>query len=204
MGILKKYAVLIGISISLLFMLVAIAVYPGGTFQDKNSIGFDWANNFFSNLFGAKALNGTVNTSRYWAYIGMFFYSISCAIFFVNMSQKIPNKVASNFIKYVGLLTMPCTFLVVTPFHDLMLAISANLFWACIICITVYVLKSNLLFFKYYAVLCILIFYFATYLYISAEWGLLSLIQKVNNISAILLILGLEYFTHKVDFAHIK
>ena len=204
MKTLNRHSVLIGILIAVIFMSIAILVYPGGTYQDKYSTGFDWSSNFFSNLFEKKALNGTENASKYWAFIGMFFYSVSCAVFFVNMSKKIPNKIASNFIKYVGIFTMPFTFFIITPFHDLMLTISSNLFWACIICITVYVLKSNLTFFKYYCILCLLIFYFATYLYITKEWGLLSLIQKVNNGSAIILILGLEYLTNKNDFSQIK
>lgn len=204
MKTLNRHTVLIGIIIAMLFISKAISIYPGGTYQDETSVGFDWSQNFFSNLFGAKALNGAENSSKYWAYIAMLFYSISCALFFINMSKKIPNKIASNFIKYVGISTMPFTFCIVTPFHDIMLAIASNLFWSCIICITVYILKSSLKYFKFYCILCLIIFYFATYLYITKEWYLLSLIQKVNNGSAIILILSLEYFTNKNDFSNIK
>jgi hypothetical protein len=42
------------------------------------------------------------------------------------------------------------------------------------------------------------------YLYISKDWDSLAVVQKWNNISAILLILGLEYFTDKKDFANSK
>ena len=92
----KKHLVLIGITISLILLLIAISIYPGGTYQDKNSVGFDWSKNYISNLFEAKALNGSQNASRVWAFLGMFLYSISCAIFFVNMSKKIPEKVFKN------------------------------------------------------------------------------------------------------------
>ena len=201
MKLLKSHFVLIGMIIALILMFIAISVYPGGTYQNESSIGFDWSKNFFSNLFGEKALNGTVNTSRYWAFTGMFFYSLSCAVFFVHISKKIPNRTASNFIKYAGVLTMPFTFFIITPFHDLMLAISSNLFYSCVVCITVYVFKSKLTLFKYYCILCLLIFYFATYLYITGQWYLLSLIQKINNGSTIILIVGLEYFTDQNDFS---
>ena len=99
----KKYSVLIGTIISMIFLLIAIIIYPGGTYQNKNSIGFDWTENYLCNLFETKALNGEQNTSLIWAYIGMFFYSISCGIFFVNMSKKIPEKVSANIIKYTGM-----------------------------------------------------------------------------------------------------
>ncbi|WP_343318328.1 hypothetical protein [Sphingobacterium multivorum] len=201
MNLLKRYFVLIGMIIALIFMYIAISVYPGGTYQNESSIGFDWSKNFFSNLFGEKALNGAENTAKYWAFIGMFFYSISCAVFFVHISKKIPNTTASNFIKYVGVLTMPFTFFIITSFHDLMLAISTNLFYSCVVCITVYVLKSKLTFFKYYCILCLFIFYYATYLYVTGQWDLLSLIQKINNGSTMILIIGLEYFTDQTDFS---
>ena len=200
----KKHSVLIGIFISLVLLLTAISIYPGGTYQDKNSVGFDWTKNYISNLFEANALNGSQNTSRIWAYFGMFMYSISCAIFFVNMSNKIPEKVFKNIIKYTGILIMPLTFLIITPLHDLMLNISSFLFWNCIGAITVFIFMTKLHFFKIYNIICLLIFFYAVYIHTSSNWDLLPIIKKVNTISSILLILGLEYFTEKEDFAHIK
>ena len=200
----KKHSVLIGLTISLIFLAIAISIYPGGTYQDKNSIGFNWTKNYICNLFEAKALNGSQNASRLWAYFGMFFYSISCTIFFVNMSKKIPDKAFKNIIKYTGILTMPFTFLIITPLHDLMLNISSFLFWNCIVAITVFIFMTKLHFFKIYNIICILIFIYAVYIHTSSNWDLLPIIAKVNSISTILLILGLEYFTDKEDFAHIK
>jgi len=200
----KKYSVLIGLTLSLILLVIAISIYPGGTYQDKNAVGFDWSKNYISNLFEAKALNGAQNTSRIWAYLGMFVYSISCAIFFVNMSKKIPEKNFKNIIKYSGILIMPFTFLIVTPLHDLMLNISNFLFWNCIVAITVFIFMTKLHFFKIYNVICLLIFFYAVYIHTSSNWDLLPIVAKVNSISAIFLILGLEYFTDVEDFAHIK
>lgn len=199
----KRYLVLTGLIISLSFITVAISFYPGGTYQNKRSIGFDWSENYICNLFENKALNGNQNCSLIWAYIGMFFYSISCAIFFVNMSNKIPDKSSANIIKYLGILTMPLTFLIATPLHDLMLTISNLLFWTCITWITAFILRTQHYFLKLYCVICMCIFYFAVYIHTSSNWKLLPIISKINSISTITLILGLEYFTKKEDFAHI-
>src|ERR1700733_10003229 len=98
----KKYSVLICILISVIFIVVATFLYPGGSMFDKNSIGFDWTKNFISNLFGRKALNGAENPARIWAYLGMIFLPLSYAIFFINMSKKIPEKNAANILKYGG------------------------------------------------------------------------------------------------------
>ena len=80
----KKYSVLICLVISVIFIIIATLVYPGGSLLDKNSIGFDWSKNFLSNLFAPKALNGSENPGRIWALIGMAFHSVGYGIFFIN------------------------------------------------------------------------------------------------------------------------
>ena len=62
---LKKHLVLLGITIAIVLLLIATRLYPGGSLFDKNSIGFDWTKNFMSNLFGAKAMNGSDNPYLY-------------------------------------------------------------------------------------------------------------------------------------------
>jgi len=200
----KKHSLLLALTISLILLTIAISIYPGGTYQDKNSIGFDWTENYISNLFEARALNGSHNSSRIWAYFGMLVYSISCAIFFVNMSNKIPGKYIKRIIKFVGILTMSFTFLIITPLHDIMVIISSFLFWNCIGVITVFIFMTKLHFFKIYSIICLLIFFSTGYIYTSSNWNLLPIVQKLNMITSILLMLGLEYFTKQEDFAHIK
>ena len=171
---------------------------------DKNSVGFDLSKNFISNLFRTEALNGAKNPSRIWAYLGMIFLPISYAIFFFHMSKKMPEKNAANILKYGGAANILFMVLIVTPLHDLMLNISISFFWTCLVVITVFVLKSRLHLFKFLCIICLVIFYFSLYLWGTNNWGLLPIMQKLNFINSTLLILGLEYFTKKEDFAHIK
>lgn len=200
----KKHLVLIGLTISLSCLLIAISIYPGGTYQDRNSVGFDWTKNFISNLFEAKALNGAENPSRIWACLGMILLPVSYAVFFINMAKKLPDNNAGYILKYGSVANILCMFLIVTPLHDLMLNISITLFWTCIVVITVFVLKTRLHFFKVICVLCLLIFYGGIYFWATNDSDLLPTIQKVNFINSALLIIGLEYFTKQEDFAHIK
>lgn len=200
----KKYSVLTGIVISLILMIIAISFYPGGSMFDRNSVGFNWSTNFISNLFATKALNGEDNPSRIWACLGMIMLPFSYLVFFIHMSKKIPDKNAGNILKYGGAINMLVMFLIVTPLHDLMLNISITLFWTCIIVITVFILKTRLHLFKFFCIICLVIFYYGIYLWASNDWGLLPTMQKLNFILSTLLILGLEYFTKQADFAHIK
>jgi len=201
---LKKHAVLLGIIVSVLLLLIATMVYPGGSLFDKESVGFDWSKNFISNLFGAKAVNGADNPSRIWADAGMVFLSLSFAIFFIVFSKKIPAKGAANIIKYFGAGGMLFTLLIVTPLHDLMVTIASTMHLVSIFYITVFVLKSGLHLLKFVCIICLLIFYYTLYLYGSGHYGLLPVMQKLTFISTVILILCLEYFTKKEDFAHIK
>jgi membrane-associated HD superfamily phosphohydrolase len=201
---LKKYSVLIGIVVSSIFMIIAISVYPGGSMYNEYAVGFDWKRNFISNLFATRALNGAENASKIWAYAGMILFPISYAMFFINMAKKIPDRNASYIIKYAGIANILFTFLTVTPWHDLMLIISTSLFWTCLFIITVFIMKTRLHLFKVLCVICLLIFYYSVYLWGISNWNLLPITQKINFVTSTLLILGLEYFTKKEDFAHIK
>jgi hypothetical protein len=115
-----------------------------------------------------------------------------------------PDKNAAYIIKYLGIANILFTFLTVTPWHDLMLIISTSLFWTCLFIITVFILKTRLHLFKVFCVVSLLIFYYSVYLWGISDWNLLPITQKINFATSTLLILGLEYFTQKEDFVHIK
>jgi hypothetical protein len=200
----KKHFVLICIAISVILLVIASLVYPGGSLADKNSTGFDWSKNFFSNLFAAKALNGSDNTSRVWAITGMAFHSIGYGIFFINTSKKISQRHAANVLKYTGAVNIAFNFLIATPMHDLMVTISSTLSLLGLFYITVFILKSKLHFFKFACIASLLTFYYTLYLYGSGNWGLLAIMQKVSAICSMALILGIEYFTKQEDFKQIK
>lgn len=200
----KKHSVLICIVISVILLVTATLVYPGGSLFDKNSAGFDWTKNFISNLFAAKAINGAENTSRIWAIIGMAFHSVGYGLFFINMSKRIPSRHAANVLKYIGAANIVFNFLIATPLHDIMVTISSTLSLLGLFYITVFILKTNLHFFKLFCITCLLTFYYTLFLYGSGDWGLLAIMQKVSLISSMALILGIEYFIKREDFKQLK
>ena len=204
MKTIKKYSVLICIVISVILTVIATFVYPGGSFLDKDSTGFDWTKNFISNLFAAKAINGLNNTSRIWAIIGMAFNSVGYGLFFINMSKKITERTAATVLKLIGFGNVLFSFLIVTPLHDMMVTTSSTLFLIGLFYITVFILKTKLHVFKFACIICLLIFYYTLFLYGYGNWGLLAIMQKVSFISSILLVLGIEYFTKQEDFIRIK
>jgi hypothetical protein len=200
----KKHLVLICLVTSVILMVIATLVYPGGSLLDKNSAGFQWSKNFISNLFAEKAINGAVNPSRMWAITGMAFHSVAYGIFFIHMSKKISSGQAATILKLIGAANILFSFLIVTPLHDIMVTLSSTLFLIGLFYITVFILKTKLHVLKFSCIICLLTFYYTLYLYGSGNYGLLAIMQKVTFISLMLLVLGLEYFTNQEDFTPIK
>jgi hypothetical protein len=196
----RKYFVLISVVISIIFLVIATLLYPGGSILDKNSVGFDWAKNFFSNLFSAKALNGADNPSRFWAITGMVFHSIGYGLFFINTSKKIPHKHTEIVLKSIGIANTLFIFLIATPFHDIMVTISSTLTMLGLFYITVFILRTRLWMMKLFCIISMLIFYFTLYLYGAGDWGLLAIMQKITFLCFMLLALTIEYFITPEDF----
>lgn len=201
---LKKHAVLLSIFISLMMLIIATVIYPGGSVADKTSPGFDWTKNYFSNLFDEKAINGEKNVSRTWADTGMIFLSLGFILFFIRFSRKIPLPGAAKIIKYVGAGGMLFNFLVITPWHDIMVAISGTMFLFSLFYITVFVFRSKLHYLKAFCVICMLLMYYTNYLFGVRDLQLLPIMQKVTFAAVVVLILILEYFTRREHFQQIS
>lgn len=198
---LKKHGILLTIIISIILLLIATIYYPGGSQLDKNSAGYDWKNNYISNLFAERAVNGAENASRYWAAGGMLFLSLSFTLFFFEFSKRISHKTAALIIRYFGIGAMLCTFLVVTALHDIMITIGSTLVLISIFYITVFVLKSKLHFFKILSVLCLLIYYATLFIYKSGYGiDILPVMQKATLAVAIAWMLSLHYLSSASDF----
>lgn len=199
----KKYSVLICMVISVILIVIAASLYPGGSLLDKNSIGFGWSINFLSNLFETKAINGSENSGRIWAVIGMVFHSIGYGIFFINMSKKISSRLSSAILKYIGLANILFIFLIATPLHDVGV-ISIILTLVGLFTITVFILKSKLHLLKFCCIICLLTYYCFFFLFGFNYLELAIIMQKVYVLSSILLIFLIEYFTKYEDFIQIK
>ena len=201
----KKHAVLIGIVISILLLVIATLHYPGGSQANINSTGYDWKNNYLSNLFSEKAMNGVDNASRPWAVPGMFFFCAACTIFFIRFSKRIQSKVAANIIKYAGAGAMLFAFLTVTAYHDLMVTLACTCAMITLFYLSVFTFKSKLLFFKFWSIASLAALYLTASMYYTRSFlNALPIMQKTCFLMVVTWIVGLEYFTKKEDFQLVK
>lgn len=199
----KQYSVVTCLVISILFMIKAAAVYPGGSLLDKNTTGFGWSMNFMSNLFEAKAINGLQNASRIWAIIGMAFYSLGYGLFFIHMSKKITSKYWTPILKLIGATNFILIFLIATPLHDIgVLSIILTLIG--LFTVTIFILKSKLHVLKYCCIICLLTYYVFFAFFGFGYLGLAFIMQKVYIVSSMLLVVAIEHWTKYEDFMPIQ
>ena len=201
----KKYFILIGISMGTLLLVTATLYYPGGTYENVNSEGYSWLNNYISNLLSPLAVNGAENAARPVAVLGVLLLTISFGVFFVQFSERIKIRSAAFIIKYLGISATVFGLLTVIPsLHDPMVTLSSILTLLIFFYITVMVIKSKLTLMKIMSITFLLAFYFAAYMYFSRFMlQYLPLMQKIIFLMKIVWILSLEYYTRKEDFQHI-
>jgi hypothetical protein len=201
-----KNIVLLGLILSIGFLIVAGFIYPGGSPKNINSIGYSWTENYISNLLEYKAVNGMDNKARPFGVIGVVLLGISSGLAFVRLSKKVDSKKYSVVIKYLGLILIILSSLITIPsLHDTMVTLSSIATLLLFFYVTILFIKSKLLLLKFASIFLLLVSYGAAYMYFFRT-GLdyLPIVQKTIHILQIILILGLEYLTIKTDFDHIK
>ena len=201
----KKQALLLGIIISSLLIFTATRLYPGGSQNDAQSVGFSWQHNYLCNLFSRTAVNGYDNPSRYWAIAGMGFLCISFALFFYSFSKKISSPSAAKVIKYFGILGMVFAFFIFTEYHNLMITLSSSFVLISLFYIAVYIFRSKIWFLKIWTIISLLVLIVCNYMYYTQSYlSILPIMQKLVFICTVVWILGLEYFTSAEDFSKKK
>lgn len=198
---LNKHRVSICISFSLLLLLVAALLYPGGSQADLHSVGYNWKTNYLCNLFNARGMNGDPNPGRNWAIAGMFFLCAGMAVFFFHFAYKISSGRPAKMIRYSGTGSMCFAFLVITPYHDTMTTLASVFALVALFYVTLFLFRSKLVAFKLLSAVCIAVLYLNNYIYYTHHYiEILPLMQKISFLLVIGWVLGLEYGTKKADF----
>lgn len=199
----QKHLIAICFALSLLFLLIATFLYPGGSQASLQTVGYDWVNNYLCNLFDAKGMNGAPNPGMFWAFVGMFFLCLALGIFFYRASAKIQHRSSAMIIRYSGMASMFFAFFVITRYHDLMVSIAVTFAMLAIFYLSVFIFMSRLFYFKILTALCLITLYFNAFVYYSGQWlVILPVMQKINHLLIIAWVLGLEYFTTREDFPY--
>lgn len=99
-----------GIFYTAFAILAAIEVYPGGTLQDRSALGYDWWNNYLSDLGRRRAWNGSSNQLSNLSFNrGLYAAAGSLILFFFVFAtvaaQQFKNRTSPLLITGLGLLS---------------------------------------------------------------------------------------------------
>lgn len=184
----------IGISLFFGIYWYAATLYPGGSQLNAHSVGFDWVNNYWCDLLGAKGTNGQLNPARPIAIIAMAILCLSLIQFFWQFSNTLAaSRLWARFINICGAIAMFFSLLIFTKYHDLMIILASLFGLPVVIGIIKGIYQSNLTAFKISGLICLLLLSANNYIYYTnhlLEW--LPLLQKISFLIVLGWIVGLS------------
>jgi hypothetical protein len=201
----QKNIVSIGFSLSIFCLVMASLQYPGGSQKDSQSVGFQWTENYISDMLEYKAVNGADNPARPLAVAGVVLMGLTTGLAFVRFARKVGVKKYAVVIQYGGLLlVLPNALGAIPSLHDLSVLLGITIGLLVFFYVSVVLFQTRLTVFKVLAVLFLLSFYGAAFIY-GSRIGLeyLPFVQKITHINEMVWLLGLEYFTRREDFVHL-
>lgn len=196
----KKHWPLFTTLCSVVLFLLAAAVYPGGTADSSQTIGYDWTNNTISSLFQPNALNGEINASRYYAITAMLLYCGSLGFMLRFISKSAATRFHEKTIEIAGIGFAVYMFLIVTPMHNLMVTVALLFFLVTVLAMlhSLYVQKSILLL-TIGAVSVSIPLINATIYYGDFIYGVLPVVQKIGAFACAIWFILIYYNTHDVN-----
>ena len=177
-----QFLPILGIIGFMCFYLIAVNYYPGGSFVDESSVGFDWKYNYWCNLYYKNAINGEVNPSRGFAIIGMYILCASLLFFFYEFPLYFDlRKTWNKIIPFAGISSMICTVFIYTNYHDVLTTLAGLFGIIALIGILIGLKKRNMTNFIWTGILCIVLIIANAYIYFSQNSILiLPILQKIT------------------------
>ncbi len=123
-----KYLIpLLGMGLFLSFYLMAASLYPGGSWADPAQVGFSWRHNYLCDLLDTRAVNGLLNTGRYWARASLGFLCFGLMVLWYHLPSL--TKAAGWFkqlLRYSGLAALGTMVFLRAETHDLTVYVAGS------------------------------------------------------------------------------
>jgi hypothetical protein len=202
---LQKHTIALGFTISILLLVIGGFYYPGGSPLDPDSVGFQWTQNYITNLLNPIAVNGAPNAGRIYGIMGAVVFGFTLGLGMLRFAQKTDAKGYTVPLTWLSIISMITAVLIVIPaVHDLMVLIGSIFNLLMFFYVTVVLIRSKLMLHKIVAIVFLASFYAICYMYFSrTALAYMPLAQKLYHVIQIVWVLRLEYTTKKEDFAHL-
>lgn len=178
---------LVGIGLFVLFYTLSALNYPGGSWNFSNQTGFSFWHNYLCDLLDDYAINGEVNSARFFARIALGVLCASLILIWLSLPKLFTIKSFNlTIMRLAGLLSIIVTLFLASGTHDFILRI-AGIFGAIAIItclVELYKIKYDKLLML--GVFCLLVFLANYFIYETNYYiKILPVLQKLTFISFI-------------------
>jgi hypothetical protein len=183
-----------GIVVFLVLYVIAALLYPGGSAVYPGHTGFDIRYNYLCDLLDEYALNGSLNTARSYARIGLFLLCSGLLLLWFYLPKLFDNKTANHFVMWIcGILSLLIIFFMASKNHDLIVRLAGAFGVVAIITCSYALLRAQYFKSGWLGFTCLIVFLVNYYIY---ETGIhiraLPVIQKVTFLLCLTWLMGLN------------
>ena len=116
---------LIGMLLFVICYVVAAGLYPGGSWNDLAQPGFSWRHNYLCDLLDARAVNGMLNTGKYWARAALAFLCLGLMVLWYHLPLLTKGPAwFRNLLRYSGMGALGAMVFLRADTHDLTVRIA--------------------------------------------------------------------------------
>ena len=173
--------------------------YPGGSWFSPNQDGFSFWHNYLCDLLDINAINGEINSARFYAIIAMGLLCVGLFWLWVYLPGLFKtNSPNQKIMRVTGLISIVTIFFLGMGDHDLIVRIAGALGIIAFISCSVELYKAGYYMLFLLGVFCILIFLINYYIYESGFYlTSLPVIQKITFLLFIIWFIGLDIALYK-------
>nr|WP_256470465.1 hypothetical protein [Robiginitalea marina] len=174
--------------------LLAASRYPGGSWAFPGQDGFSWRHNYLCDLLDTRAVNGAVNTGRYWARGALVALCSALLLLWYHLPRLTGGAALSRrLMRVFGMAALGTTFFLSAGTHDLTVYIAGGLGTGAIALAIFGLWKGRRHFLAALGAWCFLIFLLNYVIYESGSFlRALPLIQKVTFSSFLIWLAGIN------------
>jgi len=198
----KPYILLLPLFGMVLFVflyIIAAFKYPGGSWAMPQQNGFSFWNNYLCDLLDQIAINGELNTARYYARTSLGVLCLSIILLWYYLPCLFKGKSLNKNIMWLsGIIALVATSFLSSGTHDATVRIVG--FFAIIAFSTCFIelLRARHIKLFVFGVVCLIIFLANYYIYETGSYiRLLPIIQKITFISFIIWFIMLDVFFYR-------
>jgi hypothetical protein len=190
---------LVGMGLFVLLYVIAALQYPGGSWAEPDNSGFSFWNNYLCDLLDYNAINGELNTARYFARIALGILCVSLLVLWYYLPNLFAYRSSNRTIMWAsGIMALLVTFFLTSGTHDITVRIAGVFGAIAFITCFIELFKAGHYKLFTFGILCLGIFLVNYYIYETGTFiRMLPIIQKVTFTCFILWFFFLDILFYK-------